>query len=104
MLGTTANGFAHLLWIGGGQHEHHVRWWLFEGLQQGGLGSGAQHMHFVEDEHPMSARVTHSGTFDELANIVDAVVARGIEFEHVETGATFDREARVALTTGLAVR
>ena len=32
VLGAATDGVAHFLRVGGGQHKHHVRWWLFECL------------------------------------------------------------------------
>ena len=90
VLGATANRVTHLLWIGGRQHEDDVGRRLFERFQQCGLGPGAQHVHFVEDEHAMAARVAHRRALDEFADVVDAVVARCVEFEHVETRAALD--------------
>jgi len=78
-----------------------VRRRLFERLQQRRFGATTQHVHLVEDEHTMATRVAHRCTLNEFANVVDAVVARRIELEHVETGAPLDGQARLALTTRL---
>ena len=103
VLGAAANRVADLLWIGRGKHEHHVRGRFFEGLQQGGFGPSAQHVHFVEDEHPMPTRVAHGGSLDEFTNVVDAVVTRSVEFENVKTRTTLNGETRLAFTTRLAL-
>jgi len=103
VLGATTNGLADLLWIGSGEHEHHVRRGLFKRLQQRRLGARAQHVHLVEDEHTMSAGVAHRRALDEFANVVDAVVARRIELEHIEARSALDGEARIAFATGFAL-
>ena len=59
-------------------------------------------MHFVENEHAMATGVTHRRTFDEFADVVDTVVASGVEFEHVKTCTPFDGQTRIALTTRFA--
>ena len=48
-LGPAADRGDDLVGLGGGQHEHDVVWRLLEGLQQGVLGSRAEHVDLVED-------------------------------------------------------
>ena len=103
VLGAAANGVAYFLRIGGSQHEHHVWWWLFQGLEQCSLCASTQHVHFVEDEYSVATGIAHRCTFDELTNVVDAIVACSVELEYVKTGATLDRQARVALAARLTL-
>ena len=51
VLRARADGLAHLLRIGGGEHEHHVRRRLLQRLQQGRFRRLRQHVHLVEDVH-----------------------------------------------------
>jgi hypothetical protein len=103
VLGATADGVADLLRIGGGQHEHHVRRWLLERLEQCRLGGLGQHVHLVEDVHLVAARRAERRLLDEVAHGVDTVVAGGVELVDVVAGAGLDGETRRAGATRLAV-
>ena len=103
MLGATANGVAHLLRVGGGEHEHHMRRRFFEGLQQRCLGTLGEHVHFIEDVHLVPAGCAERCLLDEVAHGIDTVVTGGVEFMNVEAGATLHREARIAGAAGFAV-
>jgi hypothetical protein len=75
VLGPRADRVAHLLRVGGGEHEHHVRRRLLERLQQGRLGRLGEHVDLVEDVHLVAARRAERRLLDEVADGVDAVVA-----------------------------
>ena len=98
-----ANGLADLLRIGGGQHEHHMRGWLFQRLQQRGLGLLGQHVHLVEDVHLVATGGAQRRLFDQVAHGIDAVVAGGVELVHVVAGTALDGDARLAFAAGLAI-
>ena len=103
VLRAAADGVADLLRVGGGQHEHDVRRWFLERLQQCGLGRLRQHVHLVEDVHLVPTGRAERRLLDEVAHRVDTVVAGRIELVHVVAGAAFDGEARVALAARLAI-
>ena len=103
VLGAAADGRAHLLRIGGGEHEHHVWRRLLERLQQRRLGRPGQHVHLVEDVDLVAAGRGVRGALDQLADVLDAVVAGGVELVDVEARAGVDRQAGWTHATGLAV-
>ena len=103
VLGAAANGLADLLRVGGGEYEHHVRRWLFQRLQQRGFGTLGEHVHFVEDVHPMATGGAQRRLVDDVADGFHAVVAGGVELVHVEAGAALDRDARCAFAARLAL-
>ena len=103
VLRAAADGVADLLRIGGGQHEHDVRRWLLQRLQQRRLGGLGEHVHLVEDVHLVPAGGAERGLLDEVAHRIDAVVAGRVELVHVVAGAALDGQARLALAARLAV-
>ena len=103
VLHPRADGGTDLLRIGGGQDEHDVCRGFLERLEQRCLSAFGQHVHFVEDVHLVSAGGAERCLLDEVAHRVDTVVARGIEFVHVVTGAGLDSEARGTLAAGLTI-
>ena len=50
----------------------------------------------------MSTRVAHRGPFDEFADVVDAIVAGRVELKYIETGSSFDGQARLTFAAWLA--
>ena len=93
MLCAAANGLADLLRVGGGEHEHHVRRRLFQGLQQRSLGALGEHVYFVEDVHPMATGGAQRRLVDDVANGFHTVVAGRIELVNIEAGATLNGDA-----------
>ena len=75
VLHTAADGFRNLLRIGGGQNKHHLFWWFFQRLQQCSFRSAREHVHFVENENAMTTRASESSCIDDVANLLNAVVA-----------------------------
>ena len=55
-----------------------MAWWFFQRFQQCSFSALRQHVHFVENENTMPPWVTKRRVVDELANVVDTVIARGI--------------------------
>ncbi len=103
VLGARPNGVAHLLRVGGGQHEHDVWRRLFQRLEQRSLGGLGEHVDFVEDVHLVPTGRTERRLFDEIANGLDAIVRRGVELVDVVARALFNSETRIALAARLAV-
>ena len=82
----------HLADLGRREDELGVRGWLFEGLEQRVERRRGQHVHFVEDvDFVARARRGVTDRIVDLAHVVDAVVGRGIHFEHVDVPAFHDR-------------
>ena len=103
VLCARANRVTHLLGIRGRQHEHDVRWWLLERLQQCRLGGLREHVDLVEDVHLVAPRRAERGLLDQIPDRVDAVVGGGVELVDVIARAALDRQARCALAARLAV-
>jgi 6,7-dimethyl-8-ribityllumazine synthase len=57
---------------------------------------------FVQDEDAMSARARQRCGVDYVANLLNTVVACGVQFQNVVAGAYFDGLAGIALATGFA--
>ena len=76
----------HLLRVGRGQHEHHVRGRLLERLQQRVRRRGREHVHLVDDVDLAAARGPDAEmhALDELAHRVDTVVRGRVELDEVE--------------------
>ena len=103
VLGSADDGLADLLWVGGGQHEHHVGRRFFQRLQQRGFGCLRQHVDLVEDVHLAPPWRAEHRLLDEVSHVVDAVVGGRIQLVHVVAGARLDRHARLALATRFAI-
>ena len=96
-LATAQNGRQHLLRLGRGKDELHVLGRLFERLEQRIEGLRGEHVHFVDHVDfvfPLDRRITN--VVAQLAHLLDAVVARAVDLEHVETVAPGDLLAAVA--------
>ena len=100
VLGPAPDGRADLLRIGRGQHEHHVGRRLLERLQQRGLRGPGEHVDLVEDVHLVAAGRRVRRPLDQLPDVVDAVVAGGVQLVDVEAGARFDGQAGGAVPHG----
>ena len=87
MLHTTTNCFRNFLRISRGQHKHNLRWWLFECLQQSSFCRTREHVDFVENENPMATRARQRSCLDDVANLLDTVIAGCVQFKDVVTGA-----------------
>ena len=75
----------NFLRLGRGEDEFHMRRRFLERLEQRVEGRRSEHVHFVDDvdlELPFARRVTH--VVAQLAHLLDAVVARAVDFENVE--------------------
>ena len=95
----------HLLRLGRGEDELHVRRRLLQRLQQGVEGVLGEHVHFVDDVHlePRAGRA-ELGVGDDVADVVDAGVAGGVDLDDVQVLAAGDRQARIALAARLGGR
>ena len=76
---------------------------FFEGFQQRRFGRLGQHVDFVENENPVAAGAAETGPVDEVANVIDSVVAGCIEFDDVVAGTGLDCETRLTRTAWFSV-
>ena len=92
----------HPLGIGGGQHEHHPRWGLLQGLEQGVERCSREHVALVHHiDLPAGLHRREAGALDQLADVVDTGVGGGIDLDHVEGVASGDRGAELTGAAGL---
>ena len=92
----------HLVLLGCGEDEDRVRGRLLERLQEGVERTGTQHVHLIDDIHAVLAylrRYTH--LVDQVADILHAVVGRGIQFVDIERPLLVERCTRLALVAGV---
>ncbi len=94
----------HLLRVGGAEDEDHVRRRFLERLEQRVARARAEHVDLVEDHDLAVARRAERDALDELADVRDAVVGRGVELEEpVDDAALVDGDAVRAGAVGFAV-
>ena len=88
----------HLLDLGRRHHEDHVRRRFFDRLQQRVEGLGREPVDFVDDEDLVAIadrRDAEAGD-DDVADLVDLRVGRGVDLEDVDVAALRDLDAGVA--------
>ena len=92
--------------LGRRHHENDVRRRLFDRLEQRVERRGRQHVDFVDDEDlvAIADRGNRQAFDNHLADVVDAGVGRGVDFEHVDVAAFGNLDARVAHAAGLGRR
>ena len=96
-LAAAQNCRQHLLRLGRREDEFHVRGRLLERLEQRVERRRGEHVHLVDDvdlELPFARRVAN--VVAQLAHLLDAVVARAVDLEHVEAVALRDLLAAIA--------
>ena len=97
-------GRRHLPELGGGEDEHEVLRRLLENLEQRVEGRAREHMHLVDDvDAHLHARGGEDRLVAQCADIVDAVVARGVYLDDVHIRAVLDGAAGGALVARAAV-
>ena len=100
-LAARQDGNRDLVHLGGGEQEFHMRRRLLERFQKRVEGALRQHVNFVDDVDLVARRdggIAHR--LDDLADVVDAGVAGGVHFDHVDVAALGDRSARLAHAAG----
>src|SRR2546423_7230469 len=98
-LTATDNGQWQFVYLSGGENEDHARRRLFERLQQGIKRGRRKHVHFVHDIHfvPVAWWWGDLCPFhNQLTNLVDLRVRRGVVFEHAERVPAGDLPAWIA--------
>ena len=88
--------------FGGGEDELDVRRRLFKGFEQGVEGGLTEHVGFVDDvDLEAAAGGAELGVGDEIADVVDAGVAGGVDLDDVDVIAPADGEAGGTFAAGL---
>ena len=84
--------------------EHQVLRRLLENFQQGIERRRGQHVHLVDDVHALFDRDGRKhGLLAQLADVIHAVIGRGVDLDNVHDAAVLDAEAGRALPAGVAV-
>ena len=105
VLAAGQHGLRDLVRLGRCQHEHDVRGWLLERLQQRVEGAVGEHVGLVDDEHPVAVagrRVANE--LVELPDIVDARLRCGVHLDDVEVARLLDLDTGVAFAAGIRGR
>ena len=98
------NGRGHLVQLRGREHEHQVLRRLFEDFEQRVERRGRKHVNLVHDVNPLlDLRGGVDRFVAQRADVVDAVVGRGVQLRHVEERARLDAEAGGAGVARVAV-
>ena len=101
VLAAGPNGLGNILWLRGGHHEDDMRRGLFQGFEQRVEGCIGDLMSFIENIDFVSipaGRVT--GGVPQFANLVDAAIGGGVDFDHVDGVSLTDLDAGVADAAG----
>ena len=103
-LAAGKDGGRHLVDLGGGQNEQHVLRGLFQGLQQGVVGTGGQHVHLVDDVNTLGEGSRRKGgLFPDVTDVVHAVVGSGVDLADVQGSVLQNGAAGGAGVAGAAV-
>ena len=87
--------------FGGGQYEDNLGWGLFQCFEQGVGGAVAEHMDFVYDiDLVASLRGGVVDLFAQAADIIDASVAGGVDFNDIHGAALGYGSAHIAFVAG----
>ena len=90
--------------VGGGKDEFDVAGRLFQRFEHGVEGAFGEHVHFVDDiDFVFAGSGGVLGVFQHFADVVDAGVAGGVDFEQIDKAALVDGGAGGALAAGFAV-
>ncbi len=102
VLAARADGLGDVFGLSGGHHEDDVVGWLLEGFQERVEGGVGDLVRLVEDvDFVAVARGAIAGGVAEFADLVDAAVGGGVDFDDVDCVAGADLDAGLADFTGL---
>ena len=88
----------------GGQDELGIRRRLFQGLQEGVEGGGAEHVDLVDDiDFVLSDLRRDAHLLHQVSDVIHRVVGCRVKLVDVERGVVVERLARFALVAGLHV-
>ena len=86
-LGARSNGDGDFFWVRGGHNEDNMLWWLLEELQESIEGLTREHVDFVDDvDFVLAISRGNDSLFAKFANIVDAAIRGGVNFDNVNIG------------------
>ena len=84
-MGARANSANHLLRLGGGKNELHMRRRLLHQLEQSVKALISDHMGFVENKNLVSIPSRRKrGAFTQLTGVLHAVVGGGVNLHHIQ--------------------
>ena len=85
LLGAGEDGDGDFVDVGGGEEENDVGGGFFEGLEEGVEGGFREHVDFVDDVDFVGAGGGGElGALEEVADVVDAGVGGGVDFDDVD--------------------
>ena len=94
----------NLVQLRGRKNEQQMLRRLLDDLQQRVEGRNGEHMHLVDDIYPhFHLRRRINGVVPQVADVVHAVVGRGVDLQHVHAGAGIDGLAGFADVAGVTV-
>ena len=97
------HGNGHFVRVGGGEDEFDVFGWLFQRFEHGVERGFGEHVHFIDDiDFVFAGGGRVLGVFQHFADVVDAGVGGGVDFEQVYKPPGVDVAAGLALAAGLA--
>ena len=103
-LTTRENRGQNLVLLRGREDEFSVGGRLFERLQEGIERRCREHMHLIDDIHAVFADLwRYSHLVNQLTDVIDGVVGRGVEFVDVVGAVFVERPARLALVARLHI-
>ena len=102
-LASAQDGGQYLVLLGGGEDEDDVGGRLLQGLEEGIEGGTGEHVHLVDDEHLVAARLRRDEhLLAELADVLHGVVAGSIELVDVHGPLLVEGQTALALAAGVA--
>ena len=103
-LASRQNGGNDLLLLGSGENEDGILGRFLECLEKGVECLRREHVHLVDDEHAVTAHLWRDAHLvGDAADVVDRVVAGGVELHDVIAALLVESNARLALVARLAI-
>ena len=101
-LTAAQDGHRYFLHLGGGQNENHMLGRFLHRLEQGVEGLCGEHVHLVNDVYLIPAYRGQIRHFvPQVADIVHAVVGRGVHLDDVHDGTAVDAFTDLAFSAGI---
>ncbi len=101
VLAAGADGLGNIFGLRGGHHEDHVAGRLLQRFKERIEGSVGDLVRLVEDvDFEAIARRTVAGAFAQFADLVDAAIGGGVNFNHIDRVAGTNLGAGIAYAAG----